>query len=121
MPLQSMGVTGTYQRFTGGAVEDDGSYQPVAGKIRFVPSVEVIYNYSRILAPQPIVATLDSDGHFAVDLICTDDPALRPDDWFYTVTELFPGGRTFELHVPVAYAGFIYGIGQLLDLQGAFA
>ena len=53
--------------------------------------------------PATIVATLDPDGSFSIDLPASDDPDVSPTGWTYRVTENFTGGRSdYAITVPVA-------------------
>lgn len=57
-----------------------------------------------------IICQLDYQGRFAVDLLCTDDFDLEPNNLVYHVHEQFPGGRNY-------YIWFPYGPGTEIDIM----
>lgn len=61
-----------------------------------------------IVVPASITVTLDQDGFFRVAVPATDDPDIQPVYWTYTVTELWPNGRTYSVDAPA---------GQTIDLS----
>jgi hypothetical protein len=76
---------------------------PAVGQLRFVPSTTVYDGGGNtVLVPTPLFVTLDSGGHYTIDLVCTDDPGTNPVGWTWIVSELFAGGREFQIQVPTA-------------------
>lgn len=76
---------------------------PVAGEIVFAGKIVATASESRTtIVPAPIGVRLDPDGQFSISLPATDDPDVTPNGWTYTVTERFPGGRQYEIEVPIA-------------------
>lgn len=47
---------------------------------------------------------LDSTGNLSTNLPATDDPSLNVQGWVYHVREMWPGGRAFDMSVPIAKA-----------------
>lgn len=79
------------------------SGEPVVGDLAFSGKIFATAAASHTtIVPSPITVRLDPDGQFSVQLPATDDPDVSPNDWTYTVTERFPGGRQFEIEVPIA-------------------
>lgn len=86
---------------TGRYVSLDGT--PVQGSVTFTGKVVAVATASQtMVVPNSITVDLDADGAFAVSLVPTDAPDLRPSGWTYTVKENFTGGRTFDISVPVS-------------------
>jgi hypothetical protein len=76
---------------------------PVAGEISFGGKIFATAATSHTtIVPAPISVRLDPDGQFTIDLPATDDPDITPNGWTYTVTERFPGGRQYDIEVPVS-------------------
>ena len=71
-------VTGTFLGFDG---------IPAAGTVTFFPVPMVVTDpfAGVVLLPTPVVATLDAEGAFSVELVATDDTDLNPTDWAYGV------------------------------------
>lgn len=75
------------------------------GSIRFAGKVAAISDVGdTIILPNTIVAPLDANGSFTVNLPATDDPDIQPNGWTYTVTETLTGGggRTYDIDVPLS-------------------
>lgn len=80
-------VTGQYVDFEG---------NPIAGQILFrVPKVLRNAVADQILIPSTLYADLDANGEFSAVLPATDDTDFH-EDFLYTVTESFAGGRTWQ-------------------------
>lgn len=80
-------VTGQYVDFEG---------TPIAGQILFrVPKVLRNAVADQILIPSTLYADLDANGEFSAVLPATDDADFH-EDFLYTVTESFSGGRTWQ-------------------------
>lgn len=87
-------VRGRYTYLTGG---------PVNGQVKFAgKSIAVSASTKTVIIPAEISAILGTDGEFSVWLPATDDPDIAPNGWTYTVKEAFPGGRIFEIDVPLS-------------------
>lgn len=85
---------------TGKYVCLDGT--PVVGSVIFTGKI-VARSISTLtnIVPKQISVTLDENGAFSVPIPATDDPDITPNGWTYTVTEQFPGGRTYDVDIPV--------------------
>ena len=68
-----------------------------AGTITFTPQTSYAMDYSAgvVIIPKPVIAVLDSQGYLtspgntairAVTLVASDNAALNPQNWTYTVT-----------------------------------
>lgn len=80
-------VTGQYVDFQG---------NPIAGQILFrVPKVLRNAVADQILIPSTLYADLDANGEFSAVLPATDDTDFH-EDFLYTVTESFSGGRSWQ-------------------------
>lgn len=86
-------VTGTYQDFAGNAASGSVAFTPTAGELMDTGA-------STMLDAIPLVATLDSNGHFSLVLPCTDNTTLFPSGWSYTVTEQVHGIRSYQILLP---------------------
>jgi len=97
MPLPSnivtITVTGTYQDFYGNALSGMVSFTPTSTELMDVAA-------PAFLDAEPVVATLDVNGHFSVVLPCTDNANLAPAGWAYTVVEQVHGTRTYQVNLP---------------------
>lgn len=91
--ITTITVTGTYTDFQGNAA---------SGTVAFTPSSSELMDpgASTMLDAVPIVATLDSTGHFSVTLPCTDNATLGPAGWTYQVVETVHGIRTYNIDLP---------------------
>lgn len=78
----------------------DSTGAPLSGGISFTPPPELVDPANAIMYATAVTATLDSNGSFSVTLICTDNSALLPVGWFYTVVESVRGTRTYPIYVP---------------------
>lgn len=75
---------------------------PVNGQLKFKGKVLAVSTATdTIILPTELTAAL-VDGQFLVMLPATDDPNITPNGWTYTVEEKFPGGRTFDIEVPIS-------------------
>lgn len=87
--------------------------KPASGKVTFTPAPLRLLNVTAdppvTIIPQPIVCTLDDEGHLidpeldrGVWLIATDDDDNNPVDWPYQVEVTLEGIRrwTFNMQVP---------------------
>lgn len=76
-----------------------------SGQVKFSGKVAAISDAAdTIILPNTIIAPLDADGSFTVNLPATDDPDVLPNGWTYTVTESLTGGsgRTYDIDVPIS-------------------
>lgn len=91
--LTTITVTGTYLDFYG---------NPLSGMVSFTPTSTELMDATApaMLDAEPVVETLDVDGHFSVVLPCTDNADLAPAGWAYTVVEQIHGTRTYQITLP---------------------
>jgi peptidoglycan/xylan/chitin deacetylase (PgdA/CDA1 family) len=93
--IETVTVFGKYIDFTG---------TPMQGTVSFVPSQRYVTDSTAdvLIFSAPLVATLDSDGAFSIEVPATDDPDITPQGFTWTVTESFnrKSGRTFAIAVP---------------------
>lgn len=108
-------VTGTYVTTAG---------TPMSGVVRFQPSQTVVHDDGTIIVPRAYGAVL-RNGNLSIALPVTDDATLTPVNWFYHVTEDFPGGRTFDVQLPSTTPGMTLDLADFVpidlvppDLQG---
>lgn len=97
-------LVGTYTR------PDGTSFR---GSIRFVLTATGIDRTPDALVHYPaidVVCQLDYQGKFAVQLLCTDDFDLEPENVVYHVYEQFSGGRSYYIWLP-------YGPGTEIDIM----
>lgn len=88
---------------TGRYVYLDGT--PAVGTVRFTGKVVATSGATNtVILPSTVVANLDVDGAFTVQLPATDDPDVLPNNWTYSVEERFNngGGRKYDIDVPVS-------------------
>lgn len=91
--ITTITVTGTYLDFQGNAA---------AGTIAFTPTASELLDpgATTMLDAVPIVATLDTNGHFSLVLPCTDNTTLLPGGFTYTVVETIHGIRSYQVSLP---------------------
>jgi len=90
-------VTGSFPTYPDGA--------PASGSVRFASNVWLIGpSDDKIIRPFEVVAGLDENGAFSVDLPATDDPQWNPQGWSYTVT-ISVGGRPLTRSMSLLYSG----------------
>lgn len=90
--LSTRTVEGWYVDFQGNAV---------AGQISFsLPESLIDSSAGTIIVQSSETATLDTDGQFTVSIPVTNDADIAPASFQYTVTELFTGGRTYQISLP---------------------
>jgi len=54
-----------------------------------------------IVIPEPVEVRIDANGHVAVNLQATDDPAISPTDWAWEVHEMVDSEeRRYFIQVP---------------------
>lgn len=99
--IQTITLTGTFLDSNGAAL---------SGSVTFAPPPELVDPANAILYATPVTATLDVSGHFSVTLICTDNSALIPVGWSYTVTENVRGTRSYPVYLP-------HTLGSTVDLS----
>ena len=56
------------------------------------------------VVPSSYTVPIDSAGAISVALPASDDPDVSPNGWAYTVTENYPGGRTYDITLTEAMA-----------------
>lgn len=95
MALTKVTLSGTYL---------DGEGNVLAGSVKFVPNASLTdVTDSRLIRPVPVVATLDGTGAFSVQLYSTDNTAITPSGWAWTVTEIITGipNRSWSFFLPI--------------------
>lgn len=78
---------------------------PASGQIKFTGKIAAVSDATdTIILPSTIIAVLDSQGSFTVNVPATNDPDILPNGWTYTVQETFAagGGRTYDIDVPLS-------------------
>lgn len=78
---------------------------PAQGQVKFTGKVVAVSDAAdTVILPNTIVANLDINGAFTVNLPATNDADILPNGWTYTVAEQFVGGggRTYEIDVPLS-------------------
>ena len=86
-------VTGEYVDYLG---------NPIAGQILFrVPKVLRNAAADQILIPSVLYVDLDGSGQFSATLPATDDVDFN-EEFLYTITEGFSGGRTWQTALPAS-------------------
>lgn len=85
-------------------VEPDLVGTPLAGSLVFTPNVPmVMFLNENTLMSGSEIATLDSNGEFVIELVCTSTPGQTPEGWAYTVLERLVGAnsrRTYQIFLP---------------------
>lgn len=86
-------VTGEYVDYLG---------NPIAGQILFrVPKALRNAAADQILIPSVLYVDLDGSGQFSATLPATDDVDFH-EEFLYTITEGFSGGRTWQVALPAS-------------------
>ena len=95
-------VTGTYL---------NGAGEPAKGRITFTPTSRIVDTDDNVIVEGAIVATLDENGSFSIELPTTDNLLLSPQGWAYEVNVRLYGvkPRKFYALLPV-------GDGSAIDL-----
>jgi hypothetical protein len=77
--LNKVTVTGTYV---------DGEGNPLTGTVQFTPSSALADPADQLVIRQlPVTAVLSAEGTISCPLYATDNAALAPSGWTWTVTE----------------------------------
>lgn len=91
--LTTITLTGTY-------VDIQGT--PISGSVTFTPqSIIKDTDQNQIIVNQTLTATLNANGEFSIVLPITDDTDITPQPFAYAVEEVFTGGRSFFITLPV--------------------
>jgi hypothetical protein len=91
--LSTVVIEGTYVDLTG---------LPISGSIRFTPqTILKDKNFAQIIINTAITKNFDNTGSFSVTLPVTSDEDVEPQPFAYLVEELFTGGRSFFLTLPL--------------------
>ncbi|WP_432137639.1 hypothetical protein [Streptomyces sp. bgisy154] len=86
-------VTGTFPLPAGGAAQ--------TGTVVFTPSAVLADSTQHAIYSGAGTATLDTNGTFSIELLCTDDTDVQPAGWRWRVDEQIPGGRrTYWIDLP---------------------
>jgi hypothetical protein len=103
--ITTITVQGTYVDLNG---------DPISGAVRFTPnSIVIDTDQNQILVKRGVTVTLNASGFFSTTLPATNDPDYTPQPIAYQVEELFSGGRTFYLVLPISSAGVTQDIADL--------
>ncbi|MFE0451591.1 polysaccharide deacetylase family protein [Streptomyces sp. NPDC058914] len=93
--ITTVTVFGRYIDFTG---------TPMQGTVTFTPSQKYVTDPTAdvLIFSAPLVATLDSNGAFSIEIPATDDPDVTPQGFTWQVVETFnrKAGRSFSIAVP---------------------
>lgn len=67
----------------------DAEMNPMSGTVTFTPAPKFVTNVvlNTIIASTPVPAVLDDTGSINVEVMATDDAAMNPYNWTYTVNE----------------------------------
>lgn len=88
-------------------VEPNLPSTPLQGTITFTPSPTMItFPDQNVIIAGTETVTLDVNGEFSIDLICTDTANQIPNGWTYSVTEKLVGikSRTYNILLPYTLA-----------------
>lgn len=77
-----------------------GTYPGCSGTVTFTLTGPM-QNGGEIVLPQPIVASLDSNGGLSVSLLATDDIDTQPQAVMYGVTETILGAQPRDSFIDV--------------------
>jgi hypothetical protein len=95
-------VAGTYLTAAG---------EPAKGRVTFTPSTTVVDADDAVVVEDTIVAILDENGQFELDLPTTDNALLSPSGWAYKVNVRLHGVK------PKSFYAFLpYGNGSTVDI-----
>ena len=89
-----------------------GSGDPARGRVTFTPTVRVVDENDAVVIEDTLVAPLDVNGSFEIDLPTTDNLLLSPQGWAYQVSVRLYGVRPHKF-----FALLPYGDGSAVDLQ----
>jgi hypothetical protein len=97
-------VTGTLAYFQKAAGTGTTVQVPASGTVTFTPSAARVIDVAvqKVFIGKPVQVSLDSAGHFQVDLVATNDPDLNPNGFTYQVSFALTGTKvdTFNMAVP---------------------
>jgi len=94
--LSTVTLEGTYVDLQG---------NPVAGSVTFTPTTIIKdEDQNQIIINTTISAVLDANGSFSVELPVTNDTDVVPQPFAYLVEEVFSGGRSFAITLPLGGA-----------------
>lgn len=94
--IATVRVTGTY-------LMPDGT--PLSGHVEFSPPTLITFSGADVFVAGPLVATLDENGAFSVELPATDNPDMNPSDWAWVVREQLDGvrrNRKYVVYLPAS-------------------
>ena len=95
-------------------VEVVGTFASAASGMVTFTLTQAMANGNVIVPPTPITATLDSAGHFSIDLYANDDPATVPMGVRYGVTEQVVGAQPRDYFVLVPSADAVVDLSTLM-------
>ena len=94
--LSTVTLQGTYVDLQG---------NPVAGSVTFTPTTIIKdEDQNQIIINSTVSATLNGSGAFSVVLPVTNDTDVVPQPFAYLVEEVFSGGRSFAITLPIGGA-----------------
>lgn len=99
MAFTAIVITGTFESESGAAA---------SGTLTFTLT-RAMANSDVVIAPAPIVVTLDGSGHFSTTLLANDDASTVPQGVQYGVTEQITGAepRDYFITVPSGLGGTV--------------
>jgi hypothetical protein len=89
-----------------------GSGTPAKGRVTFTPTTRVVDEDDAVVIEDTLVATLDINGSFEIELPTTDNLLLSPQGWAYQVSV-----RLYGVKPQKFFAVLPYGDGSPVDLQ----
>lgn len=76
------------------------------GQVLFeADAIRLIDTAAKITILPGVIAVPLVNGAFAVDIPVTDDPDINSAGFTYKVTELFSGGKSYHIEVPISAVG----------------
>lgn len=89
-----------------------GAGAPAKGRVTFTPTARVVDEDDAVVIEDTLVATLDINGSFEIDLPTTDNLLLSPQGWAYHVNV-----RLYGVKPQKFFAVLPYGDGSPIDLS----
>lgn len=99
-------------------VEPDDEGTPISGTLTFTPNPSVItFPEQNVIVTNTETATLDSNGEFTIELICTDTLGQNPTNWLYTVVEKLIGTRQRTYNIALPYTMQVMELADLTPTE----
>lgn len=89
-----------------------GAGTPAKGRVTFTPTARIVDEDDAVVIEDTLVATLDINGSFEIELPTTDNLLLSPQGWAYQVSV-----RLYGVKPQRFFAVLPYGDGSPVDLQ----